>query len=261
MTFPDDDDLDDLDLVEDDGTRAALEAVRAAYVSDDLPRVGVQLAAVFTNGLPAHPGPIRPPAAERPAPAGTERRRRWLPSKALLAGLGATVVAVNLTAVGSAGWLPGPLQTSFEKVTRSIGVDVPAPRSVERQPAAGQDGPGRSGDRTRTGRPGDAGTPAPTGSPGGISQSPLSPGQAPPEDQTRRGQGGTPAPGPSVPGAAPGPATGPGPAGTPGTSNAVPPTVPCVTTTTAPPPPPPPGPTLPALPTAPTIKPPVAGDA
>jgi hypothetical protein len=257
MTYRD----DDLDLTEDDAALAVVEAVRTAYVSDDLPRVGIQLAAVFANGLPAHPGPARP-AAERPVAVGTEKRRRWLPSKALLTGLGATVVAVNLAGVGSAGWLPGPLQTSFEKVTRSIGVDVPAPRGVDRQPGPRGDRPARPGGDPATDRRTGEGIPSSGPTVGGSAESPLAPGQGPPQgDQRVPGQGGTEVPGPAVPGAPSVPTTGPGAAGGPAQSP-TPATLPCATTTTSPTTTPPSGPTLPTLPTVPTtVKPPIPGHA
>ncbi len=253
---------DDELRMEDEATLDALETVRAAYISDELPRIGVQLTAVFTNGLPGRGAPTRRVPDAHPQP---ERpRRRWFApahSKALLAGLGAAVLSVNLAGIGSAGWLPGPLQSSFERVTRSVGLEVPAPVSRDRKSSQNQDRPGTTsepgqpgggtGGRTR----GQTGTSLPSG------QVPVRGQQPPGGGQKDATNPATQPPGPGTPSVTPVPTTRP--AGSQGGQPPapVPTTLPCVPAT-APTTTLPPGPTLPTLPTVPTtVRTPIAGDA
>ena len=278
---------DDLELVGDEATRAALDALRAAYVSAELPKVGLPLAAVFVDGLPGRGGvtppvgerapekagepvawPVAPPApAPAPEPAGEPRARRWLgrwvaPSKSSLTGLAAAAVAINLVAVGSAGLLPRPLQSSFERVTRSVGLEIPEADGVDHR--AGDD-------QQRRGTVGEPGTQTQAGgAPGGQAAGPPAPSQGNPQTGQAPGKGGrndrspgsAPRSGSTTPRVIAVPTTRPQDAKGAGESSTAS-TVPCVTTT-VPPTTAPPGTTttvatLPPPPT--TTTPPIAGDA
>jgi hypothetical protein len=172
---------DAFDAVDDAANRHVVEMVRAAYRSDRLPQVGSELASVFTHGLPDHrpaEQPMAPPSAWpvlRPAavPEPPARRasvfRRLVTSKAAVLTLGATAISVNLVGVGSAGLLPRPLQSGFERVTESVGIEIPRPTGTEPGGSGTTARPGESPVGSKTG----AGTPGrrPGGSGGGGSES------------------------------------------------------------------------------------------
>ena len=123
------------DLAADEVDRRLIAAVRDAYLEPGLPPVGPELTEVFARGLTGREAVL--PAAPTWAPgatAGPARGRRrglaWgLRSRAAFLALGAAAVSVNLVGVGAAGLLPGPLQSGFERVTESVGIEVPGSSS------------------------------------------------------------------------------------------------------------------------------------
>lgn len=211
--------LADLDLVEGEPVHDLVRELQAAYVRDELPRVGPALGAVFTDGL----GGRAPTAVPDRAAAGHSARiRRRIGAGMARVALGGAAVFVNLVGVGSAGWLPGPVQTVFERATTSVGIEVPA---STKDPAA----PRRSGGRS-PGSPAGPGTSVtlgpghvPPGQPGGEPEGRATPDRS--VHTTRATSQGGRQPGNPSAGNTPQPTAGPGSTsapGTPGTSQPCP---------------------------------------
>lgn len=175
----------DLEVDEGEPVADLLRTLGATYVRDELPRVGSELAAAFTEGLAGAPRPDTAPVGTAPA-RRVRSPFRWATARIALGG---AAVFVNLVGVGSAGWLPGPVQTAFERAATSVGVDVPA-ASPNRRPALQPEGRSVPADAPATER--DSRDPAgrvdaPTG------QTPVSPGGTTAGERDRRA--GAPVPG------------------------------------------------------------------
>lgn len=141
----DDRHLDDLET-DDETTISVVNSLRAAYVRAELPVVGPALAEVFRSGLvDADPMPAPWPDGDRQG-----RSQHWrLRSRAGRLVLGLAAVSVNLVGVGSAGLLPGPAQTAFEKAADSAGIELP--ESTRSTPSPGRSGDGRGTPDRRSG--------------------------------------------------------------------------------------------------------------
>jgi hypothetical protein len=150
----------DLDPLFDEAARQVGDALRAAYVSDELPGVGSELAAVFVHGLPG--GTVVRPLVPQVGHRGSALSR-LLRAKGARIALGAAVVSVNLVGVGAAGLLPGPVQTSFERATDSVGLELPRPAPARREAVPSGGGPAD--------RRGTSSTQAPAAGPAGGSSS------------------------------------------------------------------------------------------
>ncbi|HEX2047013.1 MAG TPA: hypothetical protein VHF27_04560 [Acidimicrobiales bacterium] len=201
------------DLAADEVDRRLIAALQDACLEPGLPPARPELAEVFARGVTDREGVV-PPAVWVPDPApgpGPGRRGRlaWgLRSRAACLALGTAVVSVNLVGVGSAGLLPGPLQSGFERVTESVGIEVPASST---RTGEGRTRRGRPPASTRRGDPrADPGRTAGMAPPGASGQDAIPP--AP---------GGTSDGGQTGPGVGPRP-TGPPPTTTTSTSTSVP---------------------------------------
>jgi hypothetical protein len=185
----DDSSLDDVDLLSDPGSREVVDLLRGAYVRTELPTAGPELAAVFRSGLLNPESEPSQGVVAGVDPRGPFRRRVLRRRGARLA-LGIAAVLVNLVGVGSAGLLPGPAQTVFEKATESVGVELPEP--VRSRPGESPAVSGERGGEPRGGGGGSRSGPATTATvPGADERQPGAEQNRPLGSEGRRDGGPT----------------------------------------------------------------------
>lgn len=184
--------LDDPELAHDETLAALVAEVRTAFTTGPDPEVRPQLMAVLTRGRAGCPDLA--PAPARMAP--TVGRRRGLVERLQGRGprlaLGAAVAGLSFLGAGSAGALPGPAQSAFERTAAAVGVDLPEARDGNDSLDPAEQPPtivpgAEPGDDQRTGeRPGDepAVIPDPAPSTGQL------PGEGDRGDEPPEGTGG-----------------------------------------------------------------------